>query len=121
MTDIECKVVEAWRRAADDLDIQFSSPFTIVLPDTGSIECLGLIHHFGRRIGTIISVMDEPSSRLKFPKDESFCNDYARSPLASGYGEYQRVLFTETLDDWQFLGADSERPAWYTGKFWVQT
>jgi hypothetical protein len=41
-----------------------------------------------------------------------------RSQLAADYGEYRRQLFIDTLDDWQFLGPDSERPAWYTGRTW---
>jgi hypothetical protein len=77
------------------------------------------VHHFGRRIGTIISVLDQRSSLFHLIS-ESQDEDYYISVLASGYGDYNRQFFIDTLDDWQFFGPDSERPAWYTGKVWGQ-
>jgi hypothetical protein len=119
MTEIEFKVVEAWKKAADDLAIRFSSPFTVVTQDGHRLACIGFIHNFGRRVGTIISILDQPSSLAHLVgrwNDE----DYYISVLAAGYGEYQRQTFIDTLDDWQFFGSDSERPSWYTGKYWGQ-
>jgi hypothetical protein len=116
MTAIESKVVQAWRQAADDLGIRFSSPFVVTRPDGSSFECIGFIHHFGRRLGTIISVIGEPSSNVKLSADE----DYFSSQLSPGYCAYKRQSFINTLDDWAFFGPDAERPAWYTGKYWGQ-
>jgi hypothetical protein len=42
MTEIEFKVVEAWRQAAHDLSIRFTSPFTATLERDNRIECIGL-------------------------------------------------------------------------------
>jgi hypothetical protein len=114
MTEIESRVVAAWRKAEADLGIRFTTPFTFTSRVSGRLECLGLVHQFGRRIGTVISVIGEPSSRAPIPTDE----DYFRSELGSGYGDYHRQFFIDTLDDWQFFGPDSERPVWYTGKSW---
>jgi len=119
MTEIEFKVVEAWRQAADDLGIKFTSPFTVAILGSSRVEHIGFVHHFGRRIGTIISVLDQPSSLADLVcshKDE----DYYISVLSPGYGKYARRHFIDTLDDWQFFAPDSERPAWYTGKYWGQ-
>ncbi len=119
MTEIESKVIEAWKKAADDLGIWFSSPFTVVTRNGDHVECIGFVHNFGRRIGTIISVLDQPSSLTQLSgcfNDE----DYFISMLGQGYAEYRRQSFIETLDDWQFFGPDSERPSWYTGKYWGQ-
>ena len=119
MTETESKVVEAWRRAANDLGIKFTSPFTVAIRGGKRAEYIGFVHNFGRRVGTIISVLYQPSSLaglVSGHKDD----DYYISVLGSGYGDYNRQFFIDTLDDWQFFGADSERPAWYTGKVWGQ-
>jgi len=119
MTEIESKVVEPWRQAAVDLGIRFSSPFTVVTRGGVSVGRIGFVHHFGRRIGTIISVLDQPSSLAHLVgrwQDEN----YYISVLAESYGEYRRQAFIDTLDDWQFFGPDSERPAWHTDKYWGQ-
>jgi hypothetical protein len=119
MTEIESRVVEAWRKAADDLGIRFTSPFTVTTRGR-RLQGIGFVHQFGRRVGTIISVLDQPSSLVDLVTkwdDE----DYFISVLAEGYGKYDRQYFIDTLDDWQFFGADSERPSWYSGKYWGQT
>ena len=113
VTQVESRVVAAWRDAAQDLGIQFTSPFVAELDGT-RVELLGLVHQFGRRVGTVISVIDEPSASVTFPADE----DYYASQLSSRYAEYDRQYFIDTLDDWQFFGEDSERPSWYSGKPW---
>jgi hypothetical protein len=118
MTETESKVVEMWRKAADDLGFRFSSPFTIVTRSGQRIEAIGFIHHFGRSIGTIISVMNQPSSFVPF--DKTLLDEGYYFSTLGGYGEYRRQLFVEILDDWQFFGSDSERPSWYTGKYWGQ-
>ncbi len=119
MTEIESRVVEAWRQAAHDLGIRFTSPFTATTRPDSRVEGIGFVHHFGRRIGTIISVLDQPSSLVELvSKWQS--EDYYISVLGSGYSNYKRKLFIDTLDDWQFFGPDSDRPAWYTGKYWGQ-
>ena len=114
MTEIESKVVAAWRQAAADLGFQFTAPFTITTQDGNNVEYLGFVHRFGRKIGAIIAVIDQPSEKIPIPKDD----DYFYSQLGSDYGNYKRQLFIDMLDDWQFFGPDSERPIWYSGKSW---
>ncbi len=113
MTEVEVNVVAAWREAAKDLGVQFTAPFSLQR-DGHHIDTLGLVHQFGRRLGTIISVIDEPSSLAKHPADD----DYYWSQLSESYTRYDRQFFIDTLDDWQFFGEESERPSWYSGKPW---
>jgi hypothetical protein len=117
MTEIECKVVEAWRQAANDLGIKFTAPFVAAIRGSNRTEHLGLVHLFGRRVGTIISVLDQPSSLgslVRKWRDE----DYFVLELASHYGNYDPQLFIDTLNDWGFFGQDADRPEWYTGRPW---
>jgi hypothetical protein len=114
MTDTETKVIAAWKKAAADLGIQFTSPFIATLADGSTHEHLGLVHRFGRRVGTLIRVLHEPSEKSPHPAGD----DYYFSILAPDYGHYERQLFIDTLDDWQFFGPDAERPEWYSGKVW---
>jgi len=114
MTDTEAKVVAAWKEAAADLGIQFSSPFVATSADGRTHEHLGLVHRFGRRLGTLIRVLHELSEKSPHPAGD----DYYFSILGPAYGHYERQLFIDTLDDWQFFGPDPERPKWYSGKVW---
>jgi hypothetical protein len=102
MTDIEAKVVAAWQNAACD-----SAFAHVTIYRTGTaIQRLGLVHHFGRRIGTIISVLHEPSSQTRFPT----MTIYFPSELSDSYTHYNRQFFIDTLDDWEFFGPDAEKP-----------
>src|SRR5512139_1525811 len=114
MTNTEASVVAAWREAAADLGFRFTTPFVVTLADGRQQEHLGLVHHFGRRVGTLIAVLHEPSE--KFPRPE--VKDYFWSILGPSYGRYERQAFIDTLDDWKFFGIESERPEWYSGKSW---
>ena len=114
MTKVESRVVAAWREAASDLGVEFTSPFMMTGSDGQRYEYLGLVHRFGRRLGTIISVLHQPSSKPGLQGND----DYTTSMLSESYVRYDRQLFIDTLDDWTFFGPDSERPSWYTGKSW---
>ena len=109
MTKIEAKVVAAWKEAATDLGFQFTSPFIHTLPDGNRQEYLGLVHHFGRRVGTLISVLHEPSENFAYSTNE----DYFWSKLSPGYGIFKRDSVIETLNDWGYFGPAQNRPYWY--------
>jgi len=85
MTKREAKVVAAWWEAAADLGFQFTSPYLATARDGQQFEALGLVHEFGGRIGTLISV--EPSADLYPEVGEG----YGVSYLAyDGYSRYDR-------------------------------
>jgi len=111
MTQLEVEVVAAWKQAAADLGFEFTSPFVVTLADGSHHEHLGLVRLFGRRLGAVISVLNEPSENIPRPPD----TDYFCSTLGPGYARYERQHFIDTLDDWQFLGPETDRPWWYTG------
>ena len=114
MSELESQIVSAWREAARDLGIRFTAPFA--LQRSGRlVEQLGFVHQFGRRLGTVIAAMRQPSSLGTVAADD----DYFFSQLSGSYARYDRQLFVDTLDDWQFFGPASERPAWYSGKSWT--
>ena len=116
MTQIESRVVAAWRKAAADLGFQFTAPFSGHDSGGKHFEALGLVHRFGRRTGTLISVGGEPSADIDYPCDD----DFTWSCLGrTGYARYDRQTWIDMLDDWQFIGPESERPAWYSGKSWT--
>jgi len=116
MTQIESKVVAAWREAATDLDFEFTAPFVGQTSSGKHIEALGLVHQFGRRIGTLISVGGEPSAELEHPCDD----DYTWSCLGrTGYARYDRKAWIDMLNDWQFTGPKSVQPDWYSGESWT--
>ena len=110
MTEIEAKVVAAWREAAADLGFLFTSPYVLTLPDGSRQEHLGLVHHFGRRVGTLISVLHEPSEHFRHPPGD----DYFWSILGPCYRHYRRDDIIETLGDWGYFGPAASRPEWYT-------
>jgi hypothetical protein len=43
---------------------------------------------------------------------------YASSDLSANYRQYDRDLFVDTLNDWQWFGQKGEQLSWYTGKKW---
>lgn len=116
MTKIESKVVAAWKKAAIDLGFQFTAPFIGKDSNGVQFEALGLVHQFGRRIGTLISVAGEPSADFEHPSDDN----YTWSCLGrTSYTQYNRQAWVEMLDDWQFAGPENQRPKWYSGKPWA--
>jgi len=115
MTDIETKVIAAWKDASSDLGFKFTSPYVVTLPNGSRCEYPGLVHQYGSRHGTLIAVLHEPSNNLPRPER----NDYFWSSLGPGYAAYERQKFIDTLDDWQFFGPENERPFWYSGKSWT--
>jgi hypothetical protein len=114
MTDQEAKVVAAWREASAELGVEFTSPFILDVGGNTRHEYLGLVHHFGARVGTLLSVAGEPSARTA----QLSGGAYYSSTLGSAYESYDRQAFIDTLNDWQFFGPDASRPSWYSGASW---
>jgi hypothetical protein len=44
---------------------------------------------------------------------------YSVSDLSDGYNAFDEALFIGTLNDWQWCGEESQKPAWYTGEPWT--
>ena len=82
------------------------------------IQSLGLVRHFGSKLGTLIfSESEDPSTR---ECEELQGMGYFYSLLFEWYREFDEQLFKDTLDDWGFFGDEQERPDWYSGAPWTQ-
>jgi len=80
VTDKEMAIGAAWREAANELGIEFTSPFTTVTPESRQ-HFIGLIHGFGRKTGTLIFLVNQPfQESYKFDS-----NQFAVSALTESY------------------------------------
>ena len=112
VTNQEVAICEAWRKASRDLGVRFTSPFDAAT-STGGFSFLGLIHGFGRKEGTLVCLRGrEPGSLSGFDPERFFV-----SVLTESYEHYDRQLFIETLNDWQWCG-EGQPPSWYSGQSW---
>jgi hypothetical protein len=109
LTEHEQAICEAWRKASKDLDIAFTSPFSVIT-SAGRIDFLGLVHDFGRKTGTLICLYGHVPRHYK----QVDMNNFLISALANCYDHYDRSLFIETLKDWQWHG-ENNPPSWYSG------
>ncbi len=106
------KIIAAWMEASKDLDFRFTARYAVTDTDGVVYEYLGLVHEFGCENGTLIGSADT------CPEGNSLERDYFLSLLGDGYGQYDRQMFVDTLNDWQWFGKEVEKPVWYTGKPW---
>lgn len=107
------KVSDAWLAAARDLGITVTAPCVLETGE-GEYTFAALVHDFGRPKGTLVVV---PSDR-EVLVEAARARGYFPSCLYESYEAYERQLFIDTLNDWQWFGNDGERPDWYTGKPW---
>ena len=105
-------ITSAFVTAAAELGFSFEPYISLDLGGTG-IQTLGLVRNFGSEKGTLLFARDgspDPAIRARLTAE-----GYFSSELFADYETYERDLFTATLDDWQWFGAESSRPAWYSG------
>jgi hypothetical protein len=109
------RVCDAWQQAARELGFRFTPSFPITL-DGRSYTFLGLIHRFGGPNGALLALYEPGHSLSEFPQPDGF---HVSLLSAGSYDHYERQHFIDTLDDLQWFGPDTERPAWYSGKPWT--
>ena len=109
-------ITSAFLRAAADLGFTFEPSFLLKLPEGEVVETLGIVRDFGSEKGALLFARDAaPNAAIR---EKLRAAGYFSSELFSSYETYDRDLFTETLDDWRWFGAESSRPSWYSGKQW---
>ena len=109
------KVINAWREAADDLQIKIQSPFILSIPDKKEIKYKLLIENFGNTLGTLIIAIDE-MTEFNTAKQGGY---YFTALNPDMYSTYERGHFIDTLNDWGYFGDESKKPNWYAGQPWT--
>lgn len=99
-------VRDAWKRAASDLGIEVESD-----PALGGIVVI--VRSFGRSPGTAILTPQSSAGARSLAEEHG----YFVSVAFASYENYDRELFVDTLNDWQWYGP-SDPPEWYTGQPW---
>ena len=107
----KAQIANAWRRAANDLDIEVISPFSIELEGQGKCEFIALIKSFGTSKGTLICSPEEwDDFGYSYLAED---HGYYCSGVYAVYEQYEKDLFIDTLNDWGWFGDESARPCWY--------
>ena len=110
--DVE-RVRSAWEEAASDLGVRVKTRGCWLEAESGNrSELVAIVPDFGGQHGmAILPEWDPASSKLATGRGYGF------TVLGKSYEEYDRRLFEDTLNDWQWTG-DGDPPAWYTGAPW---
>jgi len=108
----DTKISDAWREAARDLGVRVTVPIAITI-EGQDLTFEAHVADFGGPSGTIAVGQETCRHRTALIK-----MGYYVSELFPNYREYQRQLFTATLDDWRWFGPPREEPVWYTGEPW---
>jgi hypothetical protein len=111
-TDITA-IRAAWLLAAQDLSIRVTVDDPLLVDDTGTrYPVVAIVHDFGGRRGmAVLLAYEAPLAEI------AQSQGYGYTVLAPSYETYDRDLFVDTLNDWQWRGV-GEPPPWYTGEPW---
>jgi hypothetical protein len=114
--DLDQAIGEAWTVAADDLGIEVEIGGTLRDESQRPRRYTVRVAHFGRPNGTICvdEVNDDRRTLHQLARD----GGYGFSVLHEPYATYDRDLFIDTLNDWQWCG-EGQPPSWYTGEPWT--
>ena len=107
------QILNAWTKAAAELNIKIHSPFTLTTDDGLAIEFLLLIEGFGSKLGTLIITLDD-FDRFDIPEKHRY---YCSALNATYYKKYNGDTFMDTLEDWRYFGKPELKPAWYAAKY----
>jgi|GEM_PF-2899335 len=102
------RIVSAWRQAAADLDLTFTSPWHVLTLDHRRVSYLGLVHGFGGTTGTLIRMLNLGELSIYHELDR----DLHVAKLGERHAVYDRLVFRGTLLEWGYTGLASQRPAW---------
>lgn len=109
------KIIDAWRKAAIDLNIQVHSPFILKTSDGTELKFELMIEKFGRKSGTLINSM-ENMENFKTAAEYGY---HCTGLNPDSYSVYDRKHFIDTLNDMGYFGDEIEKPVWYSGDSWT--
>jgi hypothetical protein len=107
----ESRLLASWKHAANDLGIEVSGPYDVVLPTGARFQVPVLVRNFGGSKGMLVL------------SDYAIVKDWSDEVVQAGYGysimsepeageEYARDVFIEVLADWGWRGPMSGKPVW---------
>lgn len=97
---VDAQMCNAWREAADRLEIRVIAPYELKLPDGDVLEVEAFLPDFGGPRGIVaVSMEDEVRGR------RAAAADLYVSLLGLDYRQFDEALFRETLEDWGRFGA----------------
>lgn len=113
------ELVQAWLDAATDLGIDVVAPFTLRV-DAQELECVALVSDFGGVSGMVllqggVPEWEEVRDLLEGARELG----YGFSFVGKSYSVYDRGLFVDTLNDWEWRRGTDTAPAWYSGAPWT--
>jgi hypothetical protein len=107
------KIANAWLIAAQELGIIVTAPYALET-GLGQYAFIAHVHNFGSPKGTLLDEYNNFEGLIKATSEQG----YIFSCLSESYEIYERQLFIDTLNDWQWFGDVDKKPDWYTGKPW---
>ena len=108
MAELGDRIISAWRRAAADLGISFTTPWHTLTADHRRVSYLGLVHGFGGLTGTVVRPLQLGELRLY----EELDRDLHVAKLGERHAAYDPLVFRGTLLEWGYTGPPSQRPLW---------
>ena len=111
MSNIDPRLVEAWRTAAAELGISVVAPVEI-----GGETCVALLRDFGSPAGAVVVEVDGLRAEAATASAEA-AGYFVSAMTAAAYERFDRELFVTTLDDWGWFGS-GDAPPWYSGRAW---
>ncbi|NOX84482.1 MAG: hypothetical protein GXO86_00725 [Chlorobi bacterium] len=112
MDDLFDRPQRSWKKAAEDLGIEFISPFSFTANGIRH-QVTGLLPQFGGKKGALITSRKDPEEARSAAED---CGNFFISGLNPyHYDRYNRERFIQTLNDWGWSG-EGTPPAWFSGR-----
>lgn len=108
-------IINAWNVARLELGIQIVAPMQLYISDNLKVECEVWLPDFGGKKGAILLPLAADDDRAEFAKKDG----YFVSLLGEAYRNYDKELFVDTLDDFEWTNNEKAPPKWYTGKPWA--
>ena len=105
------KLLQFWQKAASDLGLQITAPFSLILGSGNSLEVILLVHQFGAAKGMLVFTSYDAVA------------PYINEIVDAGYGfsvlddpkedeDYDKEDFIELLADWGWSGETEAQPDW---------
>jgi hypothetical protein len=108
-------IAGAWNAAALDLDIRVTAPAQLKVGDRVE-EVDAVIADFGSRGGTAAVRLHTLTAEVQ--EIAEALGMFVSQLASEAYGEYDRSLFIDTLNDWGWFGAEGQAPTWLDPTPW---